>query len=257
VSLVEISTADLKKLRDLAAGHALPCPLTEASLRANGFGSIASACAEALAFDSESALVRALDLLVDERVRAERPPLELVWTGPDSDAPQTRDTAIVLAELFERAQRRVMVAGYVFSQAATILRPLHAALLRGVEVRFFLHLEGPAPSEETLPAFAEQRVAEFVAKHWKFGPPYPAFFYDPRTLRPGPDVYIHAKCAVVDSRYALVTSANFTGPGQTRHIEVGVLIDDVRFAGRLEGHFNALVGQGDLVPAPFPPKAQP
>ena len=249
MSLVDVSTADLKKLRDLIAAHALASPLNEASLRANGFGAIAGACLAALAFDTRANLLRALDLLVEERVSAERPPLELVWTGPDSDAPQTRETSVVLAGLFERSNRSVMVAGYVFSQAATILRPLHAALQRGVEARFFLHLEGPAPSEAALPAFAASRVADFVRQHWKFGGPYPDFFYDPRTLRPGPDVYIHAKCAVIDGRYALVTSANFTGPGQTRHIEVGVLIDDVRFAGRLEGHFNALVGQGALLQA--------
>lgn len=257
MSLVNVSTADLRKLRDLVAGHAIACPLTEASLRANGFGGIAEGCLASLSFETRPSLVCALSLLVEEREAAERPPLELVWTGPDSEAPQTRDTAVVLADLFERSQRRVMIAGYVFSKAWTILRPLHAALQRGVEVRFFLHLEGTAPSEDALPAFAAQRVASWVHDHWQFGAPYPAFFYDPRTLRPGPDVYIHAKCAVVDGRHALVTSANFTGPGQTRHIEVGALIDDVRFAGRLEGHFNALVGQGALQPSDWTRDAFP
>jgi len=241
VSLTEVSTADVRKLRDLVAAHALACPLTEASLHANGFGIFAAALVATLAFDTRVSLIRALELVIEERVSAERPPLELVWTGPDTTAPQTRDTAIALCDLFDRAKQRVMVAGYVFTHGKSILRPLHAALVRGVP--------GVAASEDAIPSFATSCVAQFVQRNWPFGAPYPDFFYDPRTARPGPDVLLHAKCAVVDGRYALVTSANFTGAGQTRHIEVGVLIDDVRFAGRLEGHFNALVGQGALLPA--------
>jgi phosphatidylserine/phosphatidylglycerophosphate/cardiolipin synthase-like enzyme len=249
VSLVALSTADVRKLRDLIAVHAIAYPLTEASLHASGFGAQATRLVAELPFESRASVVRALDLVLVERVAAERPPLELVWTGPDATVPQTRDTAIALCDLFDRAKHRVMVAGYVFSHGKSILKPLHAALLRGVEARFFLDLPGTAPSEDAIPSFAAGCVAQFVQRNWPFGAPYPDFFYDPRTARPGPEVLLHAKCAVVDGRYALVTSANFTGAGQTRHIEVGVLIDDVQFAGRLEGHFNALVGQGALLAA--------
>lgn len=247
MSLGDVSTADLIKLRDLVATGALKCPLGEASLRANGFGSLATELPVVLPFEAAQALVITLDLLIDERTRAERPPLELVWTGPDTTSPQTRDTAVVLGELFRCAERRVLVAGYVFTQGKTILQPLHEALLRGIEARLFIDLPGVAPSESEIPAYAAKCVRDFIRWNWPFGEPYPAFFYDPRTARPGREVLLHAKCAVVDGRHALVTSANFTGPGHTRHIEVGVLIDDVRFAGRLEGQFNGLVGQGALV----------
>jgi len=54
----------------------------------------------------------------------------------------------------------------------------------------------------------------------------------------------HAKCIVVDDREALVTSANFTDRGQTRNIEVGVLIEDSRFASRLAGQWRGLVETG-------------
>jgi phosphatidylserine/phosphatidylglycerophosphate/cardiolipin synthase-like enzyme len=250
MSLSDVSTADLAKVRDLVACGALRCPLGEASLRSNGFGSLGSQLSSALAFESSQALVKALDLVIEERTRSERPPLELVWTGPDTTSPQTRDTAVVLGDLFRRAERRVLVAGYVFTQGKTILQPLHEALVRGIEARLFLDLPGVAPSENEIPAYAATCVGDFIRWNWPFGEPYPAFFYDPRTARPGPDVLLHAKCAVADGRHALVTSANFTGPGQTRHIEVGVLIDDVRFAGRLEGQFNGLVAQGALTQVP-------
>lgn len=243
MNLIDVSTADLRKLRDMVASRAVGCPLTDASLRAAGFGVIADVLRNSLPFADRDALVTAVDLVVEERVRAERPPLELVWTGPASAAPQTRDTAVVLADLFTCAKQRVMVAGYAFTNGSKILAPLHEAMRRGVEARFFLDIPGQAPSEEAIPSFAAARVADFVRENWRFGAPYPEFFYDPRTARPGPEILLHAKCAVVDGRRALVTSANFTFSGQMRHIEVGVLIDDVRFAGRLEGHFNVLVAQ--------------
>jgi phosphatidylserine/phosphatidylglycerophosphate/cardiolipin synthase-like enzyme len=56
---------------------------------------------------------------------------------------------------------------------------------------------------------------------------------------PEPRVFasLHAKCVVVDGRWVFVTSANFTDRGQTRNIEVGVLLDDERLAAVLEAQF--------------------
>jgi phosphatidylserine/phosphatidylglycerophosphate/cardiolipin synthase-like enzyme len=248
MSLAEVSTADLAKLRDLVASGAVRVPMDEATLRAAGFGAITPALLAALPFEEPRTLTAALTLVVEERVRAQRPPLELVWTGPATVAPHARDTAVVLGELFRRAQRRVLVAGYRFTQGGTILKPLHEALGRGVEARLVLDLEEKAPSEAAIPIHAAACVRAFLRDNWPFGPPYPDFFYDLETARADSHAILHAKCAVADGRHALVTSANFTGSGQHRNIEVGVLIDDVAFAGRLEGQWNALVAEGALVP---------
>ena len=48
----------------------------------------------------------------------------------------------------------------------------------------------------------------------------------------------------VRDRKALVTSANFTDRGQTRNIELGVLIEDPTFASRLAGQWRGLVDAG-------------
>jgi phosphatidylserine/phosphatidylglycerophosphate/cardiolipin synthase-like enzyme len=189
-------------------------------------------------------------LLIAERTRDQRAPLELVWSGPLSPAPQTRDTAVVLAEMFAASTKRVLLAGYVFTHGGSILRPLHVALERGVSVRFFMDIPGQASTVADIPGYAKGQVEEFLGRNWPFGPPFPTFFYDPRTASPLERAILHAKCAVVDGRRALVTSANFTNAAQTRNIEVGVLIDDEIFATRLEGQFNALVTQGALVEVP-------
>jgi phosphatidylserine/phosphatidylglycerophosphate/cardiolipin synthase-like enzyme len=50
---------------------------------------------------------------------------------------------------------------------------------------------------------------------------------------------LHAKCVVVDGRLVFVTSANFTDRGQTRNVEVGVVLDEPRLAAVLEAQFVA------------------
>lgn len=44
---------------------------------------------------------------------------------------------------------------------------------------------------------------------------------------------------MVDGRWVFVTSANFTDRGQTRNVEVGVLLEDARLAAVLEAQFVA------------------
>ncbi|WAM28564.1 phospholipase D-like domain-containing protein [Myxococcus sp. NMCA1] len=42
----------------------------------------------------------------------------------------------------------------------------------------------------------------------------------------------------MDARWVFVTSANFTNRGQTRNIEVGVLLEDTHLAAVLEAQFS-------------------
>jgi phosphatidylserine/phosphatidylglycerophosphate/cardiolipin synthase-like enzyme len=93
-------------------------------------------------------------------------------------------------------------------------------------------------------ARVEKAVDLFFAENWTFGDPRPELYYDPRTVAPFSKVSLHAKCVVVDRRQTLVTSANFTDRGQTRNIEVGVLIEDVAFATRLHEQWWGLVSAG-------------
>jgi phosphatidylserine/phosphatidylglycerophosphate/cardiolipin synthase-like enzyme len=49
---------------------------------------------------------------------------------------------------------------------------------------------------------------------------------------------------VVDDRKVLVTSANFTDRGQSRTVEVGVLLDDPSFAAELSTQWKGLIRSG-------------
>jgi phosphatidylserine/phosphatidylglycerophosphate/cardiolipin synthase-like enzyme len=57
---------------------------------------------------------------------------------------------------------------------------------------------------------------------------------------------LHAKTVVVDGRWTLLTSANFTEAAHERNIEAGVVIDDTKLAERVERQFDRFVEAGTL-----------
>lgn len=180
--------------------------------------------------------------------------LQLVWTGPETQGSRSRDTGVVVEELFSRAERSILVAGFAVHRGKHVFKTL-AERMRvqpTMEVRLFLNVprtEKQAPSEaECLRIFADR----FRRDHWS-GERLPVVFYDPRSLAPSraPRAVLHAKCVVVDLKAALVTSANFTEAAQLRNIEAGVLVEDEAFARELVLQFDTLVNRGALLRLPL------
>lgn len=219
MDLSGVSTSDLERLQAGLVGHRLLLPLSRLGLRGEGLDALADAVLALNALGHEGVLALLGAVLAERRKGPRRP--ELVWTGPESRWSGARDTAVVLADLFHKATSTVLLAGFAFDHAANVLRPLHEALRRGV----------------TCSLFADADVATgFLREHWPFGPPFPERY----GFAPEKGVFasLHAKCVVVDARQVFVTSANFTDRGQTRNVEVGVLMDDPRLAAVLEAQFS-------------------
>lgn len=244
-ALLVLSTADLHALRSALERGRLVGLNSVAELQALGLGERASAVAAAFSgFDATQART-VLSFVLAERERRNSPRLELVWTGPEPDSAESRKTAIVVRRLLAEAQRSVLIAGYRFDHGAEILEPLHRAMVeRGVQASVFLDLDGRAASDAEIDHFAAARIERFLTDNWPFGPPHPVVYYEPRTASPTIHASLHAKCVVVDEARTLVTSANFTSRGQSRNVEVGVLIDDETFARRLAWHWMRLVAEG-------------
>lgn len=220
----------------------LECPLTVADLADFGFRSYAADVATALrGLDRQGALV-AVRVALAERTHRPPPRIDLVWTGPETKASTAQDTALVVERLFNEARQTVIVAGYSFD-TPEILAPLSRAMKeRGIAATLFLDIDGHAESAADADAYAEKLIDHFFRDVWTFGLPRPDVYYDPRTARPGPPwASLHAKCVLVDDQRAFITSANFTDRGQSRNIEVGVLIEDFHFAEQLAGHWRQLV----------------
>lgn len=220
MDLSRVSTSDLERLQSALAGHRLAFPLSRLGLQGEGLEMLGGEALTLNALGREGALA-VLGAVIAERRHHPRKP-ELVWTGPESRWSGARDTAVVLADLFRKATATVLLAGFTFDHAASVLRPLHESLRRGVSCRLFADADV---------------AAGFLREHWPFGPPFPELY----GFAPEKGVFasLHAKCVVVDGRQVFVTSANFTDRGQTRNVEVGVLLDDARLAAVLEAQFGS------------------
>lgn len=194
---------------------------------------------------------RALSALITTVLaeRTARPPtrVDLVWTGGEGKLAYARSTASVVRELFEAAERHVLIAGYSFDHGASLLEPLHRTMLeRGVSTDLYLHIDR-APQEVDLDDYVERAVASFFAVNWPFGTPHPAIHIAPSTIEPDSFASLHAKCVVMDERIAIVGSANFTERGQERNVEVGARIDDAGFARALVGQFRVATNAGVFI----------
>ena len=238
--LTALSTSELQGLRDRIAAGSIGVPLTSAALQA-GLGG--KNIVDQLAGLDRSGAIAALDLVIAERTHGPRPTLDLVWTGPEAMASTARDTWVVMREMFSQAQRRVLIAGFAFDSGAELFEPLHKNMVEH-RVRLQMFLNIPRADKNADPTnHARTFVQQLVIDNWPWQDKYPEFYYDPRTVEPASVESLHAKCVVVDARITLIGSANFTDRGQTRNIEVGVLIDDAAFARQVALQWQGLVNQ--------------
>jgi phosphatidylserine/phosphatidylglycerophosphate/cardiolipin synthase-like enzyme len=248
--LSAVPTSALERLRAAIASGRLRTPITRAGLLDQGLQHQLEALEDALAGHSALACVSILDVVLAERRATARPAPELVWSGPERANATARDTAVVLRALFERAQEQVIVAGYDFTNGSSLLEPLWVGMrARGVDARFFIHIEQTAETLTDPAAYGDHAVRAVMHLAWPFGEPFPQVYYDARAVQPRPRFNMHAKCVVVDSELALITSANFTRRAQEQNTECGVLLEDRNFALHLTRQWMGLIEAGLVVRA--------
>lgn len=263
-ALATLSTEVLEALEGALRGGALRLPCTAADVQHltpdGDAGDVASALSALGGATDSHRAANVLALLVADRARAaaQVPSVDLVWSGPEAPASLNRDTGVVIRELLERAQRRVLIATFVLDEgekARAILAPLAARLDRGdpLDVRIFANIqpdrEHHRPASDLVAAFGER----FRTRIWP-GTRVPRLFYDPRSLDTSGSTRasLHAKCVVIDESIALVTSANFTQAAQWRNIEVGLVVEGTSLAQSLSAQFGNLVQNGSLREVPLP-----
>lgn len=195
---------------------------------------------------SRPGLARMLRAVAEERMKAQAASdrTELVWTGPELAGSRTRDTAVVVRELFASAETNVLVSTYVIFNGRQVFAPLATRMeqLPALRVRLFVdvprrHLD-ETPTNQLLRAFCQT----FRKDQWP-GARVPEVFYDPRSLEAmaGPRTALHAKAIIVDDLRVFVTSANFTEAAHDRNIECGVLMHSAAMASALTRQFDSLI----------------
>ena len=203
-------------------------------------------------------LVGALQLLAAARAEAQgmTDRVELVWSGLEGAGAVTRDTAVVVQELFFSAKRRVLLSSYAVDRgdkARALLGTLAKRLDEdpGFEVELYVNIH-PDGSDRPAQDQIDRFVRSFRKDVWPGVRP-PRVWHYPRSLvsSGGLRSSLHAKCIIVDDRRVLVTSANLTDAAQHRNLEAGLLVDDVRLAEDLRRQFEDLEECGELVPLLF------
>ncbi|WP_088892364.1 DISARM system phospholipase D-like protein DrmC [Leptolyngbya ohadii] len=190
-----------------------------------------------------------LNLLAAERttVQQVRDRVELVWTGQGMASSQSRDTAVVVRELFHAAQRSVLISSFAIDRGEKG-RALFEGLAKRMDanpdlrVRLFLNVQRPHGNDEPESVLLKRFTHNFRKDIWA-GNRSPEVFYDPRSLVIGTETRacLHAKCIVVDEERVLITSANFTEAAHERNIEAGVLLSDAAVAQAVYSQFESLV----------------
>lgn len=192
-------------------------------------------------------LARMLEFVLADRAHraTTTTPIELVATGPDLPGVALRDTAVVVRDLFARASRSVLVAGYAVYQGRRVFQALAQRMneLPDLQVKLFLNI-ARRPGVPTAAAELVRRfLHRFRKRDWPSGTRMPEIYYDPRaiTLSDQPSACLHAKCIVVDGTDVFISSANFTEAAQERNIEIGLVLHTPRLASQIRSYFAALV----------------
>ena len=195
-----------------------------------------------------------LRLLAAERGASQdvRDRIDLVWTGQEVVGSESRDTSVVVRELFSTAKTSVLISSFAIDRGKKA-RELFGVLAErmdansALEVRMFLNVQRPHRSQAPESTLLREFADTFRKEIWP-GKRLPEVFHDPRSLATGTGekASLHAKCVVVDEERLLVTSANFTEAAHERNIEAGVLLADPVAARAMRSQFETLVARNIL-----------
>lgn len=192
-----------------------------------------------------------LRLLAAEREVSQelRDRVELVWTAHNIGGMDSRDTSIVVRELFNSAKTSVLVSSFAIDKgkkAKALFQVLADRMDANpdLELKMFLNVHRPHYSEAPESVLLREFANTFRQEIWP-GQRLPEVFHDPRVLSLdwNSKACLHAKCIVVDEEQVLITSANFTEAAHERNLEAGVLLNDPVAAKAMQAQFETLINQ--------------
>lgn len=249
LSFEGVSAATLRTLSSRLRSGQLCMPLSGFALSSTG-GCPAPLAADLLRLSQEGISSNHLALLLEAAAQVAEANLklasaaELVWTGPETAVSHSRDTSVVVDELFTAATESVLVSTFAIQQGRRVFARLATRMedLPALSVRLFVHVgRGRTDTREDSEVLRE--FSDALKGQWP-GSRRPEVFYDPRTLSTDAATRAswHAKCVLIDDQVAFVTSANFTDWAQQRNVEAGVLVRNPHFTAQLRAQFDVLVG---------------
>ena len=172
------------------------------------------------------------------RMRTEQR-VEVVWTGPRTDAIHARTTREALLEVINAADHSLTLFSYAGYHVPDVVNAVLARVERGIEVRMVL--ETSKDSQGGLSVDAAAAFGDLAGKC--------AFYVWPlerRLAHSDEAASMHVKAALADDHTVLVTSANLTGAALLRNMELGLLTKHGPVPAALAAHVDALIEQEEI-----------
>ena len=259
-TLIGLSERDLLEATSALRSGRLTPPYSTVALQRLVSREAAEPIARALEGLSEQGFTPSQIAVTLEILRADRASrpvfddlLELVTTGPDIDGISTRDTSVVVRDLFANAKQSVLVVGYAVYQGQKVFHSLADRMLAvpSLKVRLFLDIQRPQGDSSADSEIIRRFTSNFLQTQWPKERPLPEVYFAPRSLDTSSTkrTCLHAKAVVVDSRSVFISSANFTEAAQQRNVEVGLLASSQSLAQRLMEFFDKGLSKGIFHPA--------
>ena len=165
-------------------------------------------------FKNTEALITAITLLNEIRNLEEQKlkSTKLVSTTPKISHEESDRTDLMFKELFLKAKKSITVVGYTMTNdkhVKEIFKIIKSnSNIKELDIKFIF--DGTSDARR------------IIRKNWGEEKPYPKIFTYKGEERVGYQSWLHAKVLIIDSNEILITSANFTGQGMQRSIEMGI-----------------------------------
>jgi phosphatidylserine/phosphatidylglycerophosphate/cardiolipin synthase-like enzyme len=176
-----------------------------------------------------------------ERRHREGQSVELVWTGPDAGAVPIRHTEQALLQVIDAATERLLLVSYAVYKIPRVCDALVRAADRGVALRIVVEADDQAGGHGIRSKLVA--LGDAVARRAEV-------YYWPADLRPRNEAegrgVLHAKAAVADGRWLLLTSANLTDYAFVLNLEIGLLVRGGDLPTQVEQQFRRWIEFGQL-----------
>ena len=191
--------------------------------------------------DARTVAVALQSTAIAEQAHRDSQSVELVWTGPDTEQIPFRRTEQAIIPVLDAAQNRITLVSFAVYRIPNIGNALVRAAKRGVRLKVIVETPDKIEGEgeyNTIRALGQEVAACSTVYFW------------PRENRPVGDNnrpgILHVKCAVADSEWLFLSSANLTQQAFTINMELGMLVRGGTMPSRVAQQFELLITSGQL-----------
>lgn len=175
-----------------------------------------------------------------EREHRARLNVEVVWTGPESEAVSVRQTEQVILQVIDSATKRITLVSYAVYEIPRIREALVRAAARGVHIDVIIETPDKVSGQKeysTLRAMGADVAGCSRVYYWPL---------EQRSTVGAKVGILHVKCVAADSRWLFISSANLTEYAFAINMELGTLITGGEAAQSVEKLFDGLIARGVL-----------